>query len=186
MWQQGKMTRWRNLFQTSMRNPEQLEFSYPKEERHERNVRRHLALAQKFMDSKDITAAFHYMQMSLAQTEGELRSQSLWVWSYWQWQHLKTKRERLVVYQHTQEVLRRTSITHREHVLFLRMMLEVDLGLSPTVSLAELTGVIKQWAENYLRSSAQIRQEWAQALDIRLDIKDIIAPQAWTNTAELR
>lgn len=186
MWQQGKLTRWTNLFQTSMRNPENLEFSYPKEERLEWSVRRNFALAQKFMDLKDITAAFHYMQMALAQAEGELRSQCLWVWSYWQWQQLKTKRERLVVYQQTAEVLRRTSVTHRQHVLFLRLMLEVDLGLSATVTLAELTGVIQQWAEQYLRNSAQIRQEWAQKLDIRLDIKDIIAPQTWTNGPDLR
>jgi hypothetical protein len=65
-------------------------------------------------------------------------------------------------------------------------MLEVDLSLSPTVTLAELSGVIQQWAEQYLRSSAQIREEWGQKLDIRLDIKDIIAPQTWTNSTDLR
>ncbi len=185
-WQQGKLTRWSNLFQTSMRSPEMLEYSYPKEERQEWKVRRHLALAQKSIDTKDFTGAFHYMQMSLALAEGELRSQSLWIWSYWQWQHLKTKRERLVLYQQTNEVLRRTSVTHRQQVLFLRLMLEVDLKLSPTVTLNEFSGVIQKWAEQYLKSNPQMRQEWAQKLDIRLDIKDIIAPQVWTNTSEMR
>lgn len=184
LWQQGSVARWTNLFQTSMRTHEVLTVPSSKEETHEHEVRGHLSRAQLLKDRGQLTEAFHHMQMGLAMAEGELRAQSAWVWSYWQWQELKTKKDHLLLYRELHEVLRRTSAQHRPHLQLLRFVLEVELALSPTLTPEDIPGPIQHWAKRYLTLNALERAQWCRGLDARLDIKDIVPGEVWTETPQ--
>lgn len=184
LWQQGSLVRWMNLFQGSMRTHELIPTSYPKDEKHELEVRTQLSLAQLYKDQGQLTEAFHHIQMGLAMAEGELRAQTAWVWSYWQWQELKTKKDHLLLYRELHEVLRRTSSQHRPHVQLLRFLLEVELHLSPTITPEDIQGPIQHWAKLYLTKNALERTQWCRGLDVRLDIKDIVIGEVWTETRQ--
>jgi hypothetical protein len=173
IWQQGEMLRWQNLFTTQMRNPTTASFSYPKDERAQWKVRQLYTLAQDALDAGDATAAFHHLQMGLAQAQGELASLGGWVWSWWQWRYSDNKRDRLMLYHSTHETLANTSSIQKGHVLLLRMILEVELKLVPTVTPLDLTGALRSWSETYLMRGPTERHEMARSLEARLDIQDL-------------
>lgn len=180
LWQQGTMLRWQDLFSTHMRQPQTITSSFPKEERHEWSLRQHYSLAQKSLDLKDITAAFHHLQMGLASAEGEHRALGAWVWAWWQWRYLENKRDRLMLYQETQETLRRTPATYRGHVQLLRLILELELGLVATVTPLDLPPLLRLWSEKYLTTAASERAALSKELHVRLDLHDLTPLNTWT------
>ena len=180
LWQQGTLLRWQDLFNTHMRQPQTITGSFPKEERHEWTLRQHYALAQRSLDLKDVTAAFHHLQMGLAAAEGELRALGAWVWAWWQWRYLENKRDRLQLYRETQETLRQTPAPYRGHVLLLRLILELELGLVATVSPLDLPATLRSWSEKYLTSAADERAQLSDELQVRLDLQDLTPLHFWT------
>jgi hypothetical protein len=180
LWQQGSMVRWQDLFNTHMRNPQTITVNFPKEERHEWSLRQHYALAQKSLDLQDVTTAFHHLQMGLASAEGEHKALGAWVWAWWQWRHLENKRDRLMLYKETQETLRQTPATYRGHVLLLRLILEVELGLVATVTPLDLPATLRAWSEKYLITPAAERSLLTKELQVRLDIHDLTPLKSWT------
>lgn len=180
VWQQGTMVRWQDLFNTHMRNPQTISVNFSREERQEWSLRQHYALAQKALDLKDVTAAFHHLQMGLAAAEGEHRALGAWVWAWWQWRYLESKRDRLLLYRDTQETLRQTPSVYRGHVLLLRLILEVELGLVATVGPLDLPGPLRTWSEKYLTTPVAERAQLSRELQVRLDLQDLTPLHSWT------
>lgn len=178
-WFQGKIQSYKNLFQTGMRESHTQDSTFTKEEQLEWSIRHYFSEAQRSMDLGDQTAAFHYLQMGLAQARGETLKAYEWVWAWWQWKHLTGRRDRLLIYQDISAKLPIVSAHWKGHLSLLRFIIELDLGLSPTVTPMDFSGQLKTWSEKFLSAPQLMRSQWLKQIEARLDIQDLILP--WTN-----
>jgi hypothetical protein len=179
LWYQGKMQSFKNLFQNSMRESATHVGTVNKEEQQEWAISHYFSEAQRYMDLGDQAAAFHHLQMGLAQARGETLKAYDWVWAWWQWKHLSGRRDRLLIYQEISSKLATASDTWKSHIALLRFIIELDLGLSPTVTPMDFSGQFKLWCEKFLVAPQLVRSQWLKQIEARLDIQDLILP--WTN-----
>lgn len=182
LWSQGQLVAWNDLFATSMRQMETITTQPTKDEQQDWSVRHEFALAQKAMDQRDISLAFHHIQMGLVNASGELKHQASWIWVWWQWQFLDGKRDRLHLPQLVKDTLKELPEAHRWHLKFLLLLLEIELDLAPTISPADLPRAFKDWADAYLKAPLFLRLQMEKTLEARLDIQDCAPLRApiWT------
>ncbi len=182
---QGQLQRWEDIFHGDMRRTQLVRESVSAEELREHRIRRHFALAQRARDLHQVTEAFHQLQMGIAQAHGELACLGQWVWAFWQWQEISHHRELQLHYQTLAETQRRVSAPATDNIKFLKLLMEVELGLAATVTPLELTGALRAWSELYLAQPKPQRELWKRALDARLDLQDLTLLPLWTATGPI-
>lgn len=174
MWSQGQVVTWNDLFETSMKESEESSSHFSKEDKLEWSVRKNFSDAQKAMDTGDVALAFHHIQMGLIFASGELKHQASWIWIWWQWKHLQGKRDRLHLPALIREQLKVTPSTHKPHLQFLLLLLEVELDLMATVSPPDLPPPFREWADAFVVAPLLKRQLMLKIPDARLDIQDCV------------
>lgn len=172
-WARQQSTVWNDLFQSDLREASTESFSATKEEKQEWAARERLAHAQLAMDQGEVAHAFHELQMGMAQAQGELKQLAQWIWPWWQWKHLKGRRDRLHLPQLVQDTLAQASQAYKPQLSLLLFLLETELELAPTVGAPDLPAQYKEWADAYTLASALPRAEMLQRLEARLDLQDL-------------
>ncbi len=173
-WNQGESIIYSNIFDRHMRESETHKSPVSSSQMKTWKAHHSMSLAQKAYDEADYTAAFHHLQMGIAQADPNLKSQGQWVLAFWNWSHLKGVRLRLLNYREVISLEKSISTTHLAHLKLLKLLYEMELSLSPTVSSAELGEKLKAIADRCLMGPAIERVGYIKKIQARLDFQDLL------------
>ncbi len=173
-WNQGEIVSYSNIFEKHMREMSSQKSTLSQAQTNLWKAHHAYSLAQKAYDEADLTAAFHHLQMGIAQADSQLKALGQWVLAYWNWSHLKGVRLRLLQYRELLGLEKNMNSTHLPHLKLLKLLYEMELSLAPTVTTEELGEKLKSVADRCLVGQSLERSEFIKKIQARLDFQDIL------------